>query len=63
MLQLCAICRDAGIEGSTNEQRGLDHGAFVPLKIVFPKADVPVVVLSLISSLDPVVSPGRRASA
>jgi 4,5-DOPA dioxygenase extradiol len=34
-------------------QRGLDHGVFVPLKIMFPEADIPCVQLSLLSSLDP----------
>lgn len=34
--------------------RGLDHGVFVPLLLLYPEADVPVVQLSLSDSLDPV---------
>ena len=32
--------------------RGFDHGVFVPLKLAFPEANVPVVQLSLKSNLD-----------
>lgn len=33
--------------------RGLDHGVFIPLRLAFPQADVPVVQLSLRRDLDP----------
>jgi aromatic ring-opening dioxygenase catalytic subunit (LigB family) len=36
-----------------NAGRGYDHGVFVPLKVAFPKAVIPVVPLSLAASLDP----------
>ncbi len=43
----------ANIDCRLDDQRGFDHGMFVPLKIMYPEADIPCVQLSLNSSLDP----------
>lgn len=43
---------DAGIAAELDDSRGLDHGVFVPLEIMYPQADVPCVQLSLLDSLD-----------
>lgn len=44
---------DAGISNQLDPDRGYDHGVFVPLMLMYPKADVPVVSVSLHASLDP----------
>ena len=43
----------AGIEATLDDQRGFDHGLFVPLKIMYPSANIPCVQLSLVNSLQP----------
>lgn len=42
-----------GIQCSSNDQRGYDHGVFVPFILAFPKPTVPVFQLSLDASLSP----------
>ena len=42
----------AGIACRQDAERGFDHGVFIPLLLMFPEAEVPVVQLSLRSDLD-----------
>jgi len=47
------LLRQSGFPANVDAAYGWDHGVFIPLKVMYPSADIPVVAMSLQQSLDP----------
>lgn len=57
------LLRDAGLPAGLSATRGYDHGVFVPLKVAFPEAQIPVVPLSLAAGVDGNLNPALHLAA
>jgi len=51
--KLVHLLKAAGIQARTDDQRGFDHGMFIPLLLMFPEANIPVIQMSLTKTLNP----------
>lgn len=52
-VRVAELIKDAGFAVDLDDKKGFDHGAFTPMEIIYPEADMPLVQLSLQSNLDP----------
>ncbi|KAK7535193.1 Extradiol ring-cleavage dioxygenase, class III enzyme, subunit B [Phyllosticta citribraziliensis] len=44
---------NVGLQPEFDEERGWDHGVFIPMLLINPKADIPIVQVSVLDSEDP----------
>jgi aromatic ring-opening dioxygenase catalytic subunit (LigB family) len=51
--RIAALLEASGIPARLDTRRGFDHGLFIPLKLMYPGADIPSIQLSLLRGLDP----------
>lgn len=61
--RVAGLLNAAGLPSGTDAGRGYDHGVFVPLKVAFPQAQIPVVTLSLAHSSDGQLDPALHLAA
>lgn len=51
--KIASLLAKNNISARIDSQRGFDHGLFIPLKLMFPQADIPSLQLSLLHDLNP----------
>jgi aromatic ring-opening dioxygenase catalytic subunit (LigB family) len=62
--RVAGLLSKSNIPARIDPQRGFDHGLFIPLKLMYPQADVPSLQLSLLRGLNPAhIALGKRCGS
>ena len=51
--RIAELLGKSNVPARIDAQRGFDHGLFIPLKLMYPQADIPSIQLSLLRGLNP----------
>jgi len=49
--QIAHLLADNGLSSRLDEQQGWDHGVWIPMKLIYPEANIPIVEVSINSRL------------